>query len=221
VLGDTSATRTVVVYGDSHAQMWLPAIVPLAVAAHVRVVVIWTSDCPVVSIRTSVIGGCARFRTNAIAAITRLRPALVVLGERTTDIAGPHDAVITGTAWQRGLETTIRALQSPVTKVAVMGDVGQFDTPVPDCLAAFPTDVQRCTVKNPNPRFTQKFAAERAAALATGATYVDARQWLCTKRCAAVIGTMVVYSDQGHVSSTYAEYLTDVLAADLDPLLRG
>jgi hypothetical protein len=220
VLGDTASPRTMVLYGDSHAQMWLPALVPIARAAHVRLVTIWTSDCPVVSIATSTVGGCKKFRTDAIAAITRLKPALVVLGERTTAIAGPRGTVITGTAWRSGLAATIRAVASAVTKVAVLGDVTQFNGPVPSCLASYPTDVQHCTVGNPNPRFSQKFAAEREAALATGAAYLNARSWLCTSKCAPVIGNMVAYSDFGHVTATYAEYLTTVVAAAIDPLLK-
>jgi hypothetical protein len=40
VLGDVAGTRTIVVYGDSHARMWLPAILPAATADGFRVVVV-------------------------------------------------------------------------------------------------------------------------------------------------------------------------------------
>jgi SGNH domain (fused to AT3 domains) len=219
VLGDAAATKTVVLFGDSHAQMWLPALVPIAKLDHFRLVVIWKSACPVVNVKTSS-SGCVPFRTSSIAEIAKLHAVLVLLANRTTGIIAPGGALITKTAWQKGLETTIGELRSATTKVAVIGDITQFNSPVPDCLAAHPTNVQRCTVPNPNPKFTQKFAPEKAAAVATGAGYVDTQKWVCTKKCSPVIGNMIAYSDFGHVSATYAEYLTTVWDAAVTPMVK-
>ena len=90
---------------------------------------------------------------------------------------------------------------------------------LPDCLAAYPTQVQRCSVQNPNPKARQHVAAERAAAAAEGVAYVNPQGWLCTKVCSPVIGRMAAYYDAGHVSSTYAAYLAGVFGKALRPLL--
>src|SRR5271156_2602411 len=41
VFGDVTSKRTVVLFGDSHAHMWLPAIAPDALAARMRLVLLW------------------------------------------------------------------------------------------------------------------------------------------------------------------------------------
>jgi hypothetical protein len=221
VFGDLSSKTTVVLYGDSHAQMWLPALAPVALRQGFRLVVIWTPACPVAEVAIGTSGGCDQFRKTAIKAIVSLDPTLVLLANRTTSLVSPSGKLIKKRTWEEGLEATIEALQSTSTSVAVIGDVTQFNAPVPTCLAAHATKVQKCAVPYENPAFTQKFATEWSAAQATGAGYVNTRTWLCASLCSPVIGDMVVYADKGHVSASYAEYLTDVWNTRVRSLLRG
>ena len=52
--GASSATRappqTIVLFGDSHAQMWLSAVVPAAEALHDRVVLLYLGGCPAATV---------------------------------------------------------------------------------------------------------------------------------------------------------------------------
>jgi len=225
VFGDRSSPETVVLFGDSHAQMWLPALSPALQAAKVRLVLIWRPGCPPTDIGVwdmtshSIDKGCTAFRTAMIAAIRKAKPALVLLADRTSDIPGANNKLTTNAAWQAGLEETISELKSPTTKVAVIGDITVFSLDLPACLSAYPSDVQKCSVQNPNLKTHQHFAAERAAASAEGVTYLDPQPWLCTTICSPVIGTMAAYYDKFHVSATYAEYLSGVWATALKPLL--
>lgn len=228
VFGDTSSTSTIVLYGDSHAQMWLPSLVPVAVAAHDRLVLVWEPGCPAADVSVwsapthSVNTACNRFRTSMISRIKGLDPKLVLLADRTSDIPGAGNKPTTSEEWQSGLEATIRKLKSYTTRVAVVGDITVFSPLVlPQCLAAFPTAVQQCSVDNPNGKTRQQFAAERAAAKDLHVTYLNPQPWLCTKVCSPVIGNMVAYFDTFHVSATYAEYLSGVWAIALKPLLYG
>jgi hypothetical protein len=224
---DTKSTRVVVLFGDSHAQMWLPALVPVARAAGDRLSLVWMSGCPAATVsvwdaathRTST--GCNTWRAAMIRQIRALGPALVLLASRTSDVPGPHNQPTTDAAWQAGLEQTIAALRTPRTQVAVIGDVSAFPPhdDLPQCLAAHATSVQSCAVANPNGRTRQHFAAERAAAAAEHVPYLDPQPWLCTTTCSPVIGTMAAYYDSFHVSATYAEYLSGVWATALKPLL--
>jgi len=221
VFGDRKSKTTVVLFGDSHAQMWLPALVPVAASAGDRLVLVWMPGCPdttitVWSIQThSGSRACDNFRASSIAAIRSLAPKVVLLADRTSDIPDAHNKLTANAAWQAGLEQTIAKLKSPKTAVAVIGDVTAFTTALPECLAANPRAVQSCSVPNPNPRTHQHFAAEAAAAAAEGVPYVNPQPWLCTKVCSPVIGNMVAYFDKLHVAATYAEYLSAVMAAAL------
>ena len=57
--------------------------------------------------------------------------------------------------------------------------------------------------------------AERTAALAEGARYIDVIPWLCAKRCSAVIANYDVYVDGDHLSTSYTLHLEGVLAQKL------
>jgi SGNH domain (fused to AT3 domains) len=227
VFGDTASTSTIVLYGDSHAQMWLPALVPVAQAAHERLVLVWEPGCPAASVDVwstpthSVDTSCNRFRTSMISRIKKLDPTLVLLSDRTSDIPGVNNKPTTFEEWRSGLEKTITKIKTSSTRVAIVGDITVFSPLVlPECLASFPTSVQTCSVNNPNGKTRQQFAAERAAARAKGVVYINPRPWLCTTVCSAVIGNMVAYFDAFHVSATYAEYLSGVWATALKPLLQ-
>ncbi len=65
-------------------------------------------------------------------------------------------------------------------------------------------------------------AAERAAALGAGGHYVDVPRWVCTEvTCAVAVGDLLVYRDDNHLTTTYAAWLTPVLAAELDAALSA
>lgn len=216
--GDTSSSTTVVLYGDSHAQMWLPAIAPDATTLKVRLVLVWNPACPVID-TTLVTPYCQSFRATTVAKIHALDPTLVLLADRTSDVVAPDGKPISSAQWQVGMTETIDALKSATTRVAVIGDVTQFNEPVPTCLAQHPTKVRTCAVPYANPSTEPHFVAEQSAAAAAKVPYIATRGWLCTATCSAIVGTMVVYFDQGHVSSTYAEYLSGVWKAVLKPLV--
>jgi hypothetical protein len=158
VFGDRSSRTTVVLFGDSHAMMWLPALVPVALADHVRLVLTWRPGCPAATVTVwdpvdhSVATGCNVWRAAQLHVIAAAHPFLVLLASRTSNIPGAGNRPTTDAAWQAGLEQTISALKSPTTRVAVIGDITALDADAATCLAAYPTSVQRCSVPNPNPR---------------------------------------------------------------------
>jgi SGNH domain (fused to AT3 domains) len=226
VFGNLGAKRSIVLFGDSHAQMWLPALVPFAESQGYRLSLVWTSGCPAATVSVwdaqthSVNAACNSWRTKMIAKIHKLAPTLVLLASRTSDIPGPDNHPTTNSAWMMGLEQTISALETTKTTVAVIGDITAFSpNPLPQCLAANPSSIQACAVSNPNGKTRQHFAAEQAAAAAEGVAYIDPQPWLCTNVCSPVIGHMVAYYDTFHVSATYAEYLSGVWASAIKPLL--
>jgi len=226
VFANTSSHTTIVLFGDSHAQMWLPALVPVAVRAHDRLVLVWRSGCPAAAVSVwdasthSVDKGCNSFRSTMISAIHKSKPAVVLIADRTSDIPGPNNVPTTNAAWRSGEESTIASLKGPSTKVAVIGDITAFIAEPPMCLAANPAAVQRCSTPTPNPKTHQHFAAEMTAASYEAVPYLNPQPWLCTSStCATVIGHMIAYYDKFHVTATYAEYLSGVWGSALKSLL--
>src|ERR1019366_4977412 len=123
--GDLASHRTVVLFGDSHALMWLPALVPVARSQHFRLVLIWKAACPAADVAVwdsktnTVFAACNKFRWASILAIRALGPALVLLASRTSRVLGPHKGPISDDVWRAGLERTIGLLSIHKTRVAI------------------------------------------------------------------------------------------------------
>jgi SGNH domain (fused to AT3 domains) len=214
VYGDPSATESVVLYGDSHAEMWLPAIDPIVTSDQLKLIFIGQRGCPVADVTAADrFGACEPARMTDISVINEIEPIAVILANRTTYGFTPAE-------WQAGMATTLSALSTSGARLAIIGDIQVFNASVPLCLAANPTTIQRCSVANPNPRQPGQQAAEESAASAVGALYVNPIPWLCTaRRCSPVVGSDIAYWDAFHVTVTYSSYLARVMAAALEPIL--
>jgi hypothetical protein len=158
---------------------------------------------------------CGVFRSNMIARVNALDPSLVVLAESYYYLDG-QDKAITIPAWTTALESSLGALHSRRMHKVLIGDT--IAVPNPDtCLATFPTSVQSCSVPEANAQYAAQRAADLAAARSAGVRYVDEIPWTCSAVCTAVVGNMLVYNSTGHLSATYATYLTRVLSLALKP----
>ena len=173
VFGDLSAKTTIVLFGDSHAYMWLPAMVPAATTLHERLVLVWQPACAVAALAPFYYAGstvniaCPSWRSEMIAAISALKPKLVVIGERTAQVLSVATAkAFTSAQWRSALVSTISKLHSTTTKVAVLEDLAFFNDATPQsCVAAYPTKIQaKCSIPTPNPTNPGQQVAEKAAA---------------------------------------------------------
>jgi hypothetical protein len=222
VFGAASSRSTIVLFGDSHALMWLPDVIAAA-SKRYRVDLFWAPTCPLVAIPnmafadSPIASNCSSYRTSAIALIKKIAPRLVILGERTYQaFTMPGDVPISNAQWITSLEATIRSIRTARTKVALVEDPIAFTHNPLQCVASYQTAIQRrCSVKNPNVKTPSHQAAERVAARATGITFVMTVPWFCTTTCSPVVGNNLVHYDQGHVAVPYARYLATVFTQAL------
>jgi hypothetical protein len=227
VFGDKASSKVIVLFGDSHAAMWLPALLPIAARDNYRVVLLFTLGCPAVDVTIWNKGtgtdytACNTARSSDISQINGLKPKVILLASRSAQAKSSAKSFFTNAQWEAGLKKTITLLKPSKAKLAVVGDITLLNVVPPMCLAASPTSVQRCSTANPNPiKHNQGHqSAERAAAAATKTLYVNTIPWLCTKTCSPVIGSMLAYSDQWHITVTYATYLSTVFADSIKKLL--
>jgi hypothetical protein len=121
------------------------------------------------------------------------------------------DAAASSAAWQRGLADTLRAVQpAPTVVLAAPPKSGNLQT----CATRRGTPKQ--CVAEITPNWLGVAAAERAAAHATGARYVDVRNWFCyAGKCPAVIGTTPVMWDGAHITAAWSRALAPELRAAL------
>jgi hypothetical protein len=214
VFGDTKGKKTMVLFGDSHAEMWFTALNIIAKKEKWKLVALIELGCPVADVSVWNIGlnapypNCDAFRQNMITRINALDPEVVVMAESFYSI-NINYGTITIPQWKQGLETTLTELNSKHTKKVLMGNTIIVFNPV-NCLAANPNSIQKCDGIDTTTYQQQRQADEQAAA-ATSTQYINEIPWECSKVCTSVIGKMVVYFSEGHITATYSAYLSTVL----------
>ncbi|BCJ42475.1 acyltransferase [Actinoplanes ianthinogenes] len=218
--GDPTAATTVVLYGDSHAAQWFPALDRIAKRRHWRLVSLSKSSCSAADLRLWHDGlkreytECAAFHASAVARIRALRPALVVIGSsfnyRPVDTRTDE-----ATQWRAAWQRTAAAVGG---KVALIVDTPYFAERVPVCVArqARLKRVNRC---GKNASAALRGPAQRIAVHGlTGVTVIDPVPWLCTDFCPPIIGNVLAYRDSNHLTTTYAQTVAPLLDAALPKL---
>ena len=221
--GDLVSTRTIVLFGDSHALMWFPALENIAVGQGFRLVAAAKATCPPLDIPVFSpdldrwYTQCSQWRQAEVARMTQLHPAIVVLGF-SREYGVQNDRVqVDGPAWLAGLTEMITTLEATGAKVVVLGDVPYPPGSVPECLAAHAARATACLIPDAPPAVNASgIHTEMQAVTAAGGAYVDSHPWFCALgTCDALVENMLVYRDDNHVTSTYAKWLTPVIEADL------
>ena len=222
VHGDPNADRTVVVYGDSHAAMWIPALDIIGKQADWKVIQLNKPGCiaPDFPTYSNVLGReyteCEQYRDWAMGKIEELQPDVVIVTSARSgslmavDGKGTEDGV--EDAWEEGLGRTLDRITPNAGRVVVLGDMPYPSQPGIDCLSANPNDVERCTDSREDAVLADHNAVEARVAEEHGAEYVDITPWFCTDEvCPAVINGLTVHRDSMHISENYAVWLSEVL----------
>ncbi|MGA2304181.1 MAG: acyltransferase family protein [Acidimicrobiales bacterium] len=230
--GDVTAppSKTVVLFGDSHALMWFPAFDNLANQYGWHLIPQAKATCPPINITVYSLDlggwytGCNQWRAAVVARIQALHPALVVLGF-SREYGIPDDRVVVdGAAWMQGLSSMMTTLRATGAQVVLMGDVPYpMSGLVPDCLSAHLTDAVACTMPKQYPYYNPSGVGQEEAVAATaGAGYVNTQPWFCFDlTCTVIVNNILVYRDDNHITATYASWLTPVIGADLEVETHG
>ncbi len=195
-LGDMRARRLLIVLGDSHAAMWMPALIQFAQRYHWRLVPLIKPGCAPAAIGS---GSCAAWYRWALVQVRRLHPRAVVLSQIWWS----------GSA-QEGIDGVSRELQdlAPLTpRLAVIEDPPGSGRATLDCLLARGATLGSCAFRV-TPGQAATYSSVRREARAAHAAYVPTLRWFCVRGlCPAVVGTIVTYRDSTHITATYARQL--------------
>jgi hypothetical protein len=199
VFGDRASALDVVLWGDSHAGMWVPALSEIALRRHWRLQFFGKPRCPAVDLRASRV--CKRFRAYVIGRIRAVRPELVVITNASQG-AAPQ--------WQAGLGRTLTTVRPRAGRLVVLGDTPVLDAG-PECLANHARNVSACSTPRPEATARVWHRAEETAARRAGAHYISVLPWLCSAVCTPVISNVVVYRNRFQLTAGYARLLSGVL----------
>ncbi|WP_313823588.1 acyltransferase family protein [Citricoccus sp.] len=202
--------------GDSHAAHWQAAVNRLAAENGWQVSTYLKSSCPLTSGQVMLEGDafseCEQWNAGVM---EELR-------------AGDYDLVLTSsflnqapegqTPVPEGQAAAWNALEEHGIPVGVIVDPPIPGYNIPECIETHPdTYVQECgfaeTEAEPSGSDQQRAALERASSAAP----LDMVDGICPEgTCPAVIGSVVVWRDQNHLTSTYAESMAPWLGEALE-----
>ena len=219
IYGNRSGKR-IVLFGDSHAGQWFPALLPFAEANDLTLESRTKSGCPSISATTmfndNVYHLCDEWRDSVIDRINAEPPELVVIsnyGGLVLQEEGDR-----GVIWGEALQKTIDRIDAPVVVIGDTPSVGE--TPAL-CLSKNLHNAQKCTVDRDFALSSVTRESERSAAVAAGADFIDLTDYICNDdTCDPIFGNVLVYRDDNHMTATFSELLSSVLAEKLSHVLE-
>jgi peptidoglycan/LPS O-acetylase OafA/YrhL len=225
--GDTASPTTVALVGDSHAAMWNPAFERLAEQRHWRLETLAKVTCPLqeLHITSPYLGReyteCEQWRGQIMDRLTAEHPRLVVL-DMSRRYGGDFGFVSYDPAWLDTLGRTVARLRSIGATVLVLGPVPDPRSSVPGCLSGHLDDATACAPARPAAVNDGGIGAERAATTGGGGQYADVTDLFCTAdRCPMIVGNTLVFRDDNHVTTEYAQLVAPVVGALADRALGG
>jgi hypothetical protein len=219
--GDTDSDFTVLIMGDSHGAMWLPAFQDIAARRGWKIHLLTKSACPPADIsimrKGKVYDNCDAWRTSAFKLIRKLKPDLAVLTStadyRLDGIKGRYSRQYLK-AWGGAWQDTLRTVGKAADQVVLLNDVPKWAEDPVTCLTEHADDVRTCATARDEAVRPDMTKTLRRAADATGATFVDPSVLVCPDDpCLVVDGRNLVAYDTGHLTPVYARLLSPRLEA--------
>ncbi|GAA1216322.1 acyltransferase family protein [Prauserella alba] len=228
VYGDPESDRTVVLFGDSHAMQYFPALERLAKDRGWRLVSLTKSGCPPpqVGLHNDALrryySECDTWRADMLDRIKKEQPDLVLTGGRDTytvvDGERRLDAAGSAEALRDGYADTLTELRGTGARVVTIKDNPHPDKDVPSCVSRAPQQLAECAIPQ-DTAFAYPHVADHAANRVDGARLLDPTPAFCRDgTCPAVIGDVVVYGVTTHLTATYARTLAPWLDEQLASL---
>lgn len=200
--GKIDSQKTVVLYGDSHAVQWFPALRKLADEKGFKLITLTKSACPSIDVVRASVGAfkmsnCAAWRENAIERITKAKPDLIILSsfEHFVPEGDPRNVE---KWWAEGSERTYQVLKPLAEKIVYLLDTPLPERNIPDCLASTRAD---------------KCLADSKLGLPQIANFeiINPAKWLCDSECPGIVRGNVAYRDASHISVATSLELSDSL----------
>jgi hypothetical protein len=189
--GEIGSASKIVLYGDSHAAQWFPALEVLAREKGFELISLTKSACSAVDVPRPDQGAyknseCEKWRENSIKRIQKIQPDAVITSSFQYFTA-PRGYSSRAQWWNEGQRRLLSDLQGSSRNLIYISDTPHPLRDIPNCLAT--KDLSSCntTEKTPN-------------VVIAGFKQIDPTSWLCTDLCPAIKDGYVAYRDASHIS---------------------
>lgn len=219
VIGPNHGAPRVVLFGDSHAAQWYPALRPLAESGEVRLEAHTKSGCPAAPPPDIASTSCPTWVENVARRLAADPPALVILGNFGKLYL--TDGENRGQRWREALTAAIERLPAR-SHLVLLADTPSTGTTPSICLARFTDDADYCGLDRTKALDSELRAVERAVAEKyENVSYIDFTELFCNATmCPSVIGDTLVYRDGSHITTEMSRVLSGAFIAAAESYLR-
>ena len=226
VFGDPTSTTVIGLFGDSHAAEWFPALEKVAIKNHWRFITYTKRGCPPFGINTynKVLGKvyteCNAWRKNALEKIAAdgVKVLFVASFERLLD--AESRIPIWQKPWRDAMQATLDGLRAKGVVPVVVEDTPYPGQDVPTCASRNIRSITGCNMTIGS-AYRDDLDAVRKDFSRNGVPVLWTRQWFCTdSQCPVVVGNILVYRDENHMTVTYARYIAPLVDAAVVPFVE-
>lgn len=222
--GDQTSQKLIVLYGDSHAAMWMPAIDAIAKQSGYRIELYAKLACPLVQVPVwsyqlnRPFNECIEWQNLVLPKIKAAKPDILIVSDqwKPAVVNGEKSDYDTETVWEKEFPKALSVLNSMSKKLFVIGNNPSMTTDSINCVSKPGANVSMCAsvrTKADNNSFNK---IEEQAAKSLKATYINTVNLACDAyMCPAIIDNKLVYFDQWHFTATYIDWLTPTIAKAL------
>lgn len=189
--GDLTSSKVMVLYGDSHAAQWFPALVEIANRSGYKLISLTKSACPSVDTVRLDQGGfkmsrCKAWRSNSITRIQQIKPDVLIMSSFQY-FSQPPSVKDRTKWWNDGQRKLLTEVKNSSPKLIYITDTPHPLRDIPACLANY--SISKCNTSSKSENLS-----------ISGFQVIDPNSWLCARTCPAVKDGVVTYRDASHIS---------------------
>nr|WP_269327157.1 acyltransferase family protein [Kineosporia mesophila] len=217
----------VLAVGDSKMGQWMPTLIQLARRHHWQLTSITKAGCAFSDTRryqapNVEYSNCVTWNDSVKQEALKEHPDLLI----TTQLEY-YATVRNGVGLQgeenrqemiRGLNVRLHEMQDAGIPTVTIAETPRMLRDMPECVSTHLKDLMACS--RSRPFALRNSGMVKAASTATDTPVIDLNDKICAaERCPAVMGDMLMYRDDHHLTATYARTLTPYFEEQLGPAL--
>ena len=218
--GDLNSKKVIVLYGDSHASMWMSAIDVIGKKHGYKVHLFAKLACPLVEVAVwsyqlnRPFTECTQWQQKVYPLIQSLNPEIIIVTDqwKPAVVDGKKSDFDTPFMWEKEFPIAISRVAKMAAKVFVIGNNPSLTQDPVDCASKPRVNLALCSSGRTQADNAKFNGIEAKATKSVGGTYIDTVAWACTASlCPIVIANTLAYFDQWHFSESYVKRLTPAL----------
>jgi peptidoglycan/LPS O-acetylase OafA/YrhL len=230
--GNRASARWVVLVGDSRAAQWSPALQLIAAQQGWRLTTITKAGCPFADVtiykgakgRALPYTSCRQWNDATAGLLTGpVHPDLVITSAFAPYLVGGKGGLKKGEASRqamiKGLHRSWKALNTAGVPVVGIRETPAMGKDIAECVSEHRTSLNECSTPAKKALRTAHAIQPAALGLAESASIDLTPTMVCPAAvCPVVIGNVLIYRDEHHLTATYSRSLAPALELALEGL---